>query len=89
MRRKRIFPVLPQSHKLVDISFVDLIHKACIRILHLHDRDRTADDDVDWPTVGHDAYIVVEDTCAKVNKKERARGKEIEAAYLSRETGEP
>ena len=61
--RKRIFPVLPNPQQLLHVLLVNSIQVLRIRVLGLHDGNRTAHNDIDGAAVGHETYVVVEDAC--------------------------
>ena len=61
--RKSVLPLVPDPQQLFRVLGVDAIDVRGVRVLVLHDRNGPADDDVDGATVGHEAYVVVEDAC--------------------------
>lgn len=63
MSGERIFPIVPDPHKLIDILLMDLIDIGWVGILRLLDADRLADDNVHRTSVRHKSNIVVKDTC--------------------------
>ena len=60
---ERVFPFVPDAEQLFGVLRVDFIDINRIGVLVLFDEDRVADDDVDRSAVGHEANVVVEDTC--------------------------
>lgn len=61
--RKSVFPLVPDAEQLLGVLCVNLVDVRGVGVLALFDEDWVADDDVDGAAVGHEADVVVEDTC--------------------------
>ena len=62
MLGKSVLVLIPYPHKLVNVLLVYLVDVIVVRMLILHDPNRTSYNNVDGPSVGHHAHIIVEDT---------------------------
>ena len=58
-----VFPLVPDAEQLLGVLCVNLIDVRRVGVLVLFDENWVADDDVDGTAVGHEADVVVEDTC--------------------------
>lgn len=58
-----VLPFVPNAKKLLGVLCMNLVDVRRVRGFVLLDKDWVANDDVDGPTIGHEADVVVEDTC--------------------------
>jgi len=61
--RESVFPLVPDAEQLLGVLCVDFVDVRGIGILVLLNENRVADDDVDGSAVGHEADVIVEDSC--------------------------
>jgi hypothetical protein len=61
-----VFPLVPDAKQLLGVLRVNLVDVRRVRVLVLFDEDWMADDDVDGSAIGHEADVVVEDTCGSL-----------------------